>query len=222
MFSRSSAFVASWLSELMPKPKEVAKPAAKDAAAGAAPAKVQPGQRRPKPEKEKAPEGSSMSKVALLCGTVLEVTEHPEADGLWCEKIDLGEEKPRTILSGLRNHITKEEFLGRRVCVVANLEPRKMRGIASEGMVLCGSSADKSTVKLLEVPAGVPNGERITFPGHEGAAEPVLKKKLAKHYDEVAPQLKTNADGIACFGELPFVSTKGPLACPGMPNATVS
>ena len=220
LFSRSSAFVAAWLAELKPKPA-APKHADPAPAAAAAPAKPQQGQRREKPAAAAA-EGTSMSKVQLLCGTVLEVTEHPEADGLWCEKIDLGEAQPRTILSGLRGHITKEEFIGRRVCVVANLEPRKMRGVTSEGMVLCASDAEKKTVKLLDVPEGVPNGERITFPGHEGPAEPVLKKKLAKHYDDVAPLLKTNADGVACFGDLPFVSSKGPIACATMPNGIVS
>lgn len=188
----------------------------------------------PKEKKEKKPaakaanadltaaqEATAMSRCSFLTGTVLEVSEHPESEKLWVEQIDLGEEKPRQILSGLRAHITKEEFTGRRVLCAANLAPRKMAGIESAGMVLCASSAD-GKIKLLDVPEGVPNGTRITFEGHTAPAEPVLKKKLAKNYDEVAPLLKTNDKGEACWGELPFMTEKGPVACPDMSNATVS
>jgi methionine--tRNA ligase beta chain len=155
-----------------------------------------------------------MARVAFLCGKVLEVQPHPDSDKLFVEQIDLGEPEPRTIISGLRDFITVEEFTGRNVVVVANLEPRKMRGIPSAGMVLCASTEGKGDVKLLDVPEGVAPGERITFPGHEGEAEPVLKKKLAKHYDDVAPLLRTNSEGVACFGDLPFVTSKGPVVAP--------
>ena len=202
-------------------------PASAPAAAQSAPTTTAPpqhvqGQRRPKPEAPKD-ESTSMSKVNIVVGTVVDVAPHPEADGLWVEQIDIGEEKPRQILSGLRAHVTKEEFLGRQVVVVANLEPRKMRGIVSEGMVLCASDAEKKTVRLLNVPEGVPNGERITFPGHEGEAEPVLKKKLAKHYENIAGELTTNDNGVACYqGDLAFSTSRGPVTCTEMPNSLVS
>jgi methionine--tRNA ligase beta chain len=218
LFVKSLAFVNMWLAELQPKPVVVAKPAAAAAAVAEKPAK---GGRRVAPPPV-VDDRTSMAKVAILAGVVLSVTEHPDSDHLFVEQIDLGEEKPRQIISGLRGHVTKEEFTGARVCVAANLEPRKMRGISSEGMVLCASTEGKGAVKLLQVPEGVPAGERIVFPGHPGAAEPVLKKKLAKCWDEVAPQLATDEQGVACFAGLPFDTSRGPVSCPSLPNATVS
>lgn len=222
LFGRSLALVEAWIAELAPKPVPVAKPAAPaaaEAASAAAPAKAA---KAPKGQAAApAVEATSMSKVALICGKVLEVAPHPDSDKLYVEKIDLGEPTPRTIISGLRDYISVEDFTGRSVVVVANLEPRKMRGIESAGMVLCASTEGKGDVKLLDVPAGVPPGERIVFPGHDGAAEPVLKKKLVKHWEDVAPLLKTNANGQATFGELVFNTSKGPVTSP-IANGTVS
>lgn len=67
------------------------------------------------------------------------MSKHPEADSLYVEKIDLGEEKPRTIVSGLVNFIPIEQMQDRMVVVLCNLKAAKMRGIESQGMVLCAS-----------------------------------------------------------------------------------
>lgn len=206
MFARSSAFVDKWIAEL---------------AAKAAPAIVAATSSEVKPAKAPkaaaasstpAAEGSSMSKCAFIVGKVVEVSKHPESDKLYIEKIDLGEESgPRTILSGLQHHITEEAFLNKYVLVAANLEPRKIGGIPSAGMVLCAGTEDKSKVEVLNIPEGVPAGERIIFPGHEGTPEPVLKKKLAKHYENVAVDLKTDDKGNAVWQGIPFMTSKGPI-----------
>jgi len=72
-------------------------------------------------------------------GKVVEVARHPNADTLYVLKIDLAEEQPRTIISGLVKFVTQEELEQRLVAVLCNLKPSKMRGILSEGMVLCTS-----------------------------------------------------------------------------------
>eukprot|EP00672_Neobodo_designis_P018398 CAMPEP_0174832590 /NCGR_PEP_ID=MMETSP1114-20130205/3754_1 /TAXON_ID=312471 /ORGANISM="Neobodo designis, Strain CCAP 1951/1" /LENGTH=238 /DNA_ID=CAMNT_0016066451 /DNA_START=39 /DNA_END=755 /DNA_ORIENTATION=- len=219
MFARSLSLVEAWIAELAPKPAAPAKPAKAaapaaaagadgDKAATAKPAKQARGGKAAPAEEDTR---TSMARVAFRVGRVLEVKPHPDSDKLYVEQIDLGEPEPRTIISGLRDFVTEEEFTNKLVVVAANLEPRKMRGIPSAGMVMCASTEGKGDVKILDVPEGVPPGERITFPGHDGEAEPVLKKKLAKHYDEVAPHLRTNADGVACYGDLPFVTSKGPV-----------
>lgn len=214
LFRRSFAYLEKWIAELAPKPVVAAAApvvAAKhvDPAAPAAAAKAPKAAKGAAAAPAPAAEGTSMSKVNLLIGKVLEVTKHPESEKLYIEKIDLGEPEPRVILSGLQEHVTIDEFTGKLVVVVANLEPRKIGGIPSNGMVLCASTEGKGKVELLQVPEGTPVGERLVFPGHEGAAEPVLKKKLAKHYEEVAPQLVTDAEGIATFAGLPFTTSKG-------------
>ena len=65
------------------------------------------------------------------------VWHHPEADKLFCEEIDVGEDDgPRQIASGLREHYTLEEMQGRKVIVVCNLKAAKIVGFNSNGMVL--------------------------------------------------------------------------------------
>jgi len=221
MFTRSLALVDKWIADLTPKPVVAAA-----AAASSAPKKDNKNAAAAASSSSSAAataERSALSRVAFVVGRVLEVTEHPESDHLFVEKIDLGEpEGPRTIISGLRGHVKPEDFKGKNVIVCANLEPRKMRGIVSAGMVLCASNEGKGKVMLVDVPDKVPAGERIMFPGHDGAAEPVLKKKLAKLYDEVAPHLKTDKDGVATCMGMPFVTSCGPCTCVQLPNGNVS
>jgi methionyl-tRNA synthetase len=75
------------------------------------------------------------AKIDLRTGIILSAQKVPKADKLLQLEIDLGFEK-RTILSGIAMHFTPEEVVGQHVTVVANLAPRKMRGIDSNGMIL--------------------------------------------------------------------------------------
>lgn len=84
-------------------------------------------------------------KVELVVGTVEECKKHPDADKLLVSKINLGKET-RQIVSGISDYYSPEEFVGKKVIVVANLKPAKLRGVESQGMVLAGETKD-----LLEV-----------------------------------------------------------------------
>ena len=211
LFRRSILFAEKWLSELAPPPA-AAKPAAKAVAAPAVAAGKHVDPRKGGAAPPPAVEASSMSKVNLVVGKVVDVAKHPDSEKLYVEKIDLGEtDGPRTILSGLQEHISIADFMNKLVLVVANLEPRKIGGIPSAGMVLCASTEGKGKVELLHIPEGTPIGERVVFPGHDQAPEPVLKKKLAKHYEDVAPQLVTDSAGVATWNGLPFVTSKGTI-----------
>ena len=81
-------------------------------------------------------------KVDLKIGRVVACEKVAKADKLLCSRIDLGEEQPRTIVSGIAKWYTPEEMIGKQVVVVTNLKPVKLRGIESQGMVLCASDAD--------------------------------------------------------------------------------
>ena len=95
-------------------------------------------------------------KVDLRVGKVLVVEDHPKADRLFRCEVDLGEEKPRQILAGLKEHFTAEDLQGRQVVVVANLKPRKIRGLESHGMMLALKTEDGMEMLTAsgEVPAG--------------------------------------------------------------------
>ena len=96
------------------------------------------------------------SKLDLRIGTVLEAEKVKDADKLLKLLIDLGCEK-RTVVSGIALSFSAEEVVGKQVCLVANLEPRKIKGILSQGMILMVEDEDKKLVFLSpenNVPAG--------------------------------------------------------------------
>lgn len=83
-------------------------------------------------------------KVELRVGEIKVAERIPNADKLLRFEIDLGEEKPRQILAGLAEYYEPEKLIGRKVVVVANLKPRKMRGLESQGMICAASLEDNS------------------------------------------------------------------------------
>ena len=178
-----------------------------DAAAAAA-----GGENKQKPKKEKkerapkqpaappAPTVLSPSLIDLRVGHILKAIKHPEADSLYVSTIAMGD-KPgtedtsehegqvvRTVCSGLNGLVPLEEMQGRKVVVVCNLKPVKMRGIKSSAMVLAASPKikegevddHKGPVELVNPPAGAKAGERVYFEGWNGEPEKVLnpKKKI--------------------------------------------
>ncbi len=88
------------------------------------------------------------SKIDLRVGTVLEAEKVEKADKLLKLKVDLGFEQ-RTIVSGIALHFTPSELIGQQVCVLANLAPRKIKGIESNGMLLLAENEDGS-LKLMQ------------------------------------------------------------------------
>lgn len=82
------------------------------------------------------------AKIQLKVGKVISCEKVEKADKLLCSKIDLGEEQPRTIVSGIAKWYTPEQMVGKSVIVVSNLKPAKLRGIMSEGMLLCASDEE--------------------------------------------------------------------------------
>ena len=95
-------------------------------------------------EEEKAPEISidDFAKVELKVGTVLESAPVEGAKKLLVSKIRIGNEV-RQIVSGIAEYYKPEEIIGKQVVVVTNLKPVKLRGVLSEGMILCASKGDK-------------------------------------------------------------------------------
>jgi len=86
-------------------------------------------------------------KVDLRVGEIKVAERIPKADKLLRFEIDLGEEKPRQILAGLAEYYEPERLIGRKVVVVANLKPRMMRGLESQGMICAASLEDNSGPK---------------------------------------------------------------------------
>jgi methionyl-tRNA synthetase len=206
------------------------KPATKDSKAEEI-SKAEPPNKEAKPKKEKAPKEKGGNKEAavddeidvgrldLRVGRILEAKKHPDADALYVETIDLGEEKPRTVVSGLVKHVPLEEMQNRLVVCLCNLKPAKMRGIESCAMVMCASSAEK--VEIMEVdPTAKPGDVVICEPfNHRPDAQLNPKKKI---WETVAPDLMVSEDGRATYKGSPLlVVGKTPMTAPSLRNVNV-
>lgn len=95
-----------------------------------------------KESKEEYIDFEDFTKVDLVVGKILEAKEHPNADKLLVFRVDIGEDEPRTIISGIKKWYAPEDLVGKNVIVVRNLAPRKMRGIESQGMLLAADFED--------------------------------------------------------------------------------
>ncbi|MCI6040519.1 MAG: methionine--tRNA ligase [Clostridiales bacterium] len=129
----------------------------------------------PKPEKQPAPKTEKtpaqddglitiddFARVRLRAARVTAAEKVEGADKLLKLTLSLGPDEPeRTVVSGIAKFYTPEEMVGKQVVVVANLRPAKLRGIRSEGMILCASDAQDKTLKLITVEPGVEDGADI-------------------------------------------------------------
>ncbi len=101
------------------------------------------------------------AKVDLRAGTVVSAERVPKADKLLLLKIDLNEEQPRQVLAGIAQYYEPEKLIGRKVVVVANLKPRKLRGFESQGMVVAASYGEEGRPVIATFTEDVPNGARL-------------------------------------------------------------
>jgi len=171
--------------------------------------------------------GPPISALDIRVGKIVKVWTHEEADKLFCEEIDVGEDQPRQIASGLRPYMSASDLENRMVLVLCNLKERKLAGFPSHGMVLCASNEDHSVVKLVSVPVDAKIGERVTVPGVptlEGdSGEPYAENKIGKQkvFEKIAPYLKTSEYGVPEFCGRPLMTSAGVCTSP-IANGSVS
>merc|ERR1711962_567843 len=184
----------------------------------------QKGNKGEKPKKEKQPKPAAqpaaaaadinVSKLNMKVGKIVSVEKHPDADTLYVEKVDVGEERHRQVVSGLVKSYTLEEMQGRVGVFLLNLKPAKMRGVLSEGMIMCASSPEK--VETLEVPPGAAIGDSVTCPAYPGTPDDQLNPKK-KHWEAIAKDLFVKPDGVASYkGDSFTIVGKGNCVAPTM------
>jgi methionyl-tRNA synthetase len=100
------------------------------------------------------------SKIDLRVGEVKSAEKVKGADKLLHLKVDIGEAEPRTIVAGIALAYQPEQLIGRKVVIVANLEPRKLRGLTSQGMIVA-ASLDGGVPVLAAFLENVPVGARL-------------------------------------------------------------
>lgn len=105
---------------------------------------------------------ADMRRLDICVAEIIEAREHPDAEKLFHLKVNAGEE--RSVVAGLRAYYKKEELIGRKVLLVRNLKPAKLRGIMSQGMMLAADDEGLggNTVVLLKPSKDVPNGTKFT------------------------------------------------------------
>lgn len=150
-----------------------------------------------------------VSRLDLRIGHIITAKKHPDADSLYVEEIDVGEAAPRTVVSGLVNHVPLEQMQNRMVILLCNLKPAKMRGVLSQAMVMCASSPEK--VEILAPPNGSVPGDRITFDAFPGEPDKELNPKK-KIWEQIQPDLHTNDECVATYKGAPF-EVKGKGVC---------
>ena len=99
-------------------------------------------------------------KVEMKTGKVIAIDDHPNADKLYVVTIEDGPDTTRTVCAGLKGIYDKEQLLGKQVVFVANLKPRKLRGIMSEGMILAADDGE-GNVSVLTLDSEMPNGSLV-------------------------------------------------------------
>lgn len=167
------------------------------------------------------------SKCDLRVGKIIECEKHPESEKLYIEKIDLGEAdgKIRTIGSGLQQFVTLEEMKTGLCVVFANLKAKKLGGVESEGMVMCGQNKEHTSVEIMRPPAGSQIGDRIQLEGHpfpeEWQATLNPKKKVE---GKLLPLLTTNDKCEGFYNGVKMVTAKGgnkPMTCKSVANGVI-
>jgi len=165
----------------------------------------------------------NVSALDIRVGKIVKAWNHEESDKLYCEEVDVGEETPRKIASGLRSFYKLDEMQERNVLVLCNLKARNLGGFPSHGMVLCASNADHTKVEFAVPPEGSKIGERVMFEGFTGDPEPENKVAKKKIFDKLAPDLKTDRSGEVVWKGVKGKTSAGVCkAVNGMTEAQVS
>ena len=119
----------------------------------------------PKPQRDvSAPaiptiEFEDFTKLEIKVAVIIEAETHPNADRLLKLSVDIGEEELRTVCAGVAAAYSPSQIIGKRVALLSNLKPRKIRGVLSQGMILAAGEGDK--IRFIEVPEGPSAGDSI-------------------------------------------------------------
>jgi len=113
-------------------------------------------------DKENVIEFGDFLKVDLRVAQIKEIEEIEGADKLYKLSLDVGELGERTICAGIKPYYSKGELQDKKIIIVSNLDPRKLRGVESQGMLLAAGSAEKDRCVLLTLDKDIENGIRIS------------------------------------------------------------
>eukprot|EP00347_Sterkiella_histriomuscorum_P004914 403358596 len=172
---------------------------------------------------KKAPEEQipDLSQMDIRVGKIVEVWKNPNSEKLYNEKIDIGNGEIRCIASGLQKLVKIEDMQDSLCVVLCNLKPKKLADYMSHGMVLCAETPERDVAELVQPPEGSQPGDLITFAGYERRPPDALNPKK-NPWDNVAPKLNIDANGIAKYDDIPFnVEGKGVCTAKSIRNGGI-
>ena len=103
----------------------------------------------------------AFKKLDLRVGQIIKVEDHPDADKLFVLQVDFGSEQ-RQIVAGLRAYYEKDQMLNKKIIVIMNLDPAKLRGVESNGMLLAAGDGKDNVALLVPDPdKEIPLGSRV-------------------------------------------------------------
>lgn len=153
-------------------------------------------------------------KVELKVGKIIDVKVHPSAAHLYVETIDLGEDQPRVIASGLVKYFTPEELQDKMVLVASNLTPADLSGVMSDGMVLCASKKKKMEIVST---AGMTIGSIVNREGEQ----PCARQDKISIDDFKQVDLRTK-DGVVVCADVSLFADGMPLRTEIVLNSKIS
>merc|ERR1712183_823594 len=174
------------------------------------------GEKAPKPVVDEAP--VDIGRLDLRIGHIRSAKKHPDADSLYIEEIDVGEEKPRTVISGLVKFVPEAEMQDRMAVILCNLNPSKMRGILSEAMVMCASTPEK--VEIMAPPPGSKPGDVVEVSGYTRAPDAQLNPKK-KIFEAVAPDLMVDSSKQATYKGVLWTVNGAPVTSQTLVNVNI-
>lgn len=148
-------------------------------------------------------EPDPFSKLDLVIGKIKSAEKHPNADRLYVELVDLGEEL-RQIVSGLAKNYRPKELIGKNIVLVKNLKPAELRGVESRGMLLAAESGNE--LKLLEAPNSRP-GDKVFADGIESKPDAEIGMEL---FNKIKMTIK---GGKAAYGNAALKTGKEEIIC---------
>ena len=124
---------------------------------------VKPAEKKQAPKKkgQQVKEVLDGFQLEIRVGQIVEAGPHPNSEHLLALKVDVGEEKPRSVVAGLAEFYKPEELQGKKATFVCNLKPSKLRGVASEAMILAATSLDGKSVKFCHPAEDIAIGTQI-------------------------------------------------------------
>jgi methionyl-tRNA synthetase len=103
----------------------------------------------------------TFAKIKFRVATIEKVEQVPKSKKLYQIQLDVGELGKRQIVSGIAQHYTPEQLVGRQIVIVANLKPAKLMGVESRGMLLAASTDDDSVLAVLSPDKPIVAGARV-------------------------------------------------------------